>query len=342
MIGMGIYVDREYRRARGIGEDTGAHWQNYVRGVGEGYDTTMDVTPEQGRKINWDFNNVVTHGKSTAMLLALESVIGAKALASVHLKAVKEWGGRRMDWRDFQRMCEAESGQDLEWFFEQWARSSRSAMYKVAGQECKPAADGFDCTVSVGRAGTLLMPVTVAARFADGSEQRARTERLAGLDTLRFHAKAELKEVVIEPDHAVILAAAPVQEELVVREAARDMPYTGAGARALEVLEQAKKLKIEDAAVWRKLALTLYDGRYYAEALDALQRLLDKDPDTLFFANVWQGHILDLLGRRAEAVTKYAEAAKVPGSPRMQHSQYDMTIDKAWVAERLKTPFIRR
>jgi tetratricopeptide (TPR) repeat protein len=120
------------------------------------------------------------------------------------------------------------------------------------------------------------------------------------------------------------------------------MPYTGAGARALEVLEQAKKLKIEDAAVWRKLALTLYDGRYYAEALDALQRLLDKDPDTLFFANVWQGHILDLLGRRAEAVTKYAEAAKVPGSPRMQHSQYDMTIDKAWVAERLKTPFIRR
>ena len=52
--------------------------------------------------------------------------------------------------------------------------------------------------------------------------------------------------------------------------------------------------------------------------------------------------VLDLLGRRADAVAHYEEALKIPGSPSWQHSQYNLTINKQWVQERLKTPFERR
>jgi tetratricopeptide (TPR) repeat protein len=183
------------------------------------------------------------------------------------------------------------------------------------------------------------MPVTVAARFEDGSEQRAQTERLADIDELHFRAKAPLKEVVIEPDSAVALVQAPMTQVKLMAKI-REMPWTGAGATALEAYRQARELKVEDANIRFKLGLLLYDGKNYQEALEVMTQL-DK-PELRFAALVWQGHLLDLLGRRDEAVSRYQEALRIPGSPTMQHDQYNMKIDKQWVEERLKTPFQRR
>jgi hypothetical protein len=61
----------------------------------------------------------------------------------------------------------------------------------------------------------MRMPITVAARFENGSEQRALTERLADVDELRFEANSPLTSVVIEPDAAVALAE--VKRQLVCK-----------------------------------------------------------------------------------------------------------------------------
>jgi tetratricopeptide (TPR) repeat protein len=342
MIGLGIHADREYRRARGITGEVGAQWPKYVSGVKEGIETTIDLTQEQTSAIKWDFNNIVTHGKSAALLNALESVISPKMFEAVYRRCLREYAGKRLGWREFQRVCEAESGEDLEWFFEPWVRSSKSVAYRVAKQECSPTAGGFDCVVWVERTGGLKMPVTVAAGFEDGSQQRARTERLADLDELRFRAKSPLKKVVVEPDSAVAMAEAPAGAERELRTNIRDLPWTGAGDRALAAYQQARVMKIKDAGIWRKLALTLYDGKHYQEALEVLAQMERDDPEARFFALVWQGHVLDLLGRRAEAVRRYEEALKMPGSPSWQHGQYNLTINQEWVQERLKAPFERR
>jgi tetratricopeptide (TPR) repeat protein len=339
MIGMGIHADREYRRARGIGGSVGNLEANYVSGVAKGLDTTMDVTREQQSAIQWDFNNTVTHGKSAALLDALESVMGADAFQNLYRRCLKEYAGKQLGWREFQRVAESESGQDLDWFFEQWVRSSDTAAYRVAGKECSAAGAEFDCRVQVERTGGMRMPLTVAARFEDGSEQRARTERLADLDELRFRAKAPLKDAVIEPDSAVALVQAPLTQVKLMAKI-RQMPWTGVGAAALETYRQAQEMKIEDTNTRCKLSLILYDARYYQPALDAMTQL--ENTDFRFASLVWQGHLLDLLGRRAEAVTRYEEALKMTGSPNMQHSQYDMKIDKEWVAQRLKSPFERK
>jgi tetratricopeptide (TPR) repeat protein len=154
-----------------------------------------------------------------------------------------------------------------------------------------------------------------------------------------FRAKAPLKEVVIEPDSAVVLVEAPVTQ-MKFMAMIRQMPWTGVGAAALEMYRQAGELKIDDVGTRVKLALLLYDGKYYQESLDLMTQL--EKSDWRFAALVWQGHLLDLLGRRDEAVARYQEALKVPGSPNMQHAQYNMRINRAWVDERLKTPFERR
>lgn len=60
-----------------------------------------------------------------------------------------------------------------------------------------------------------------------------------------------------------------------------------------------------------------------------------------FAARVWEGHVLDLLGRRADAESRHREALAIPGSPRMRHDQYGITLDAEWVSARLVTPFQR-
>jgi len=337
MIGLGIHADREYRRARGI-TNVGELRQTYAEGVEKGYDTTMDVTDEQGRAIQWDFNNVVEHGKSSAALDALESVIGAKTFDAAYRRCLHQYGGKRMGWRDFQRVAEEESGQDLGWFFEQWVRSGVAANYKVAAQSCS----GDDCTVRIARAGTMRMPVTVAARFEDGTEQRAVTERLADEEVLHFRSKARLKEVVIEPDKAVVMAATPTPKDKDLLSQIEAQPYTGAGDESLSLYRNARDAGLQGDGPWLKLAWALYDGRHYPEALDAFKRLEKSDEAMWKFVSlVWQGHVLDLLGQRAEAIAEYQAALRLPGSPQVRHDQYHMKIDKQWVEERLKTPFTR-
>jgi tetratricopeptide (TPR) repeat protein len=336
MIGLGLHADREYRHARNIA-DAGALEANYVSGISQGLDTTMDVTEEQESAIQWDFNNIVEHGKSIAMLNALESVLGRETFDALYRRCLREYAGKQLAWREFQRIAEMQSGQDLDWFFESWVRSSGSVFYRVASKSCAASSAGFDCTVRIERTGAVRMPLTVAAKFEDGTEQRARTERTVVIDELHFHSKAKLRDVAIDPDRAVAMAEEPLAVKI------QKLPWTGAGAAALEAYKQARGVKIDDNGTRVKLFLILYDGRYYNEALEIVKAVFPAaNGDFRFVVLAWEGHLLDLLGRRTEAVTAYQEALKIPGEPSMRHGQYGMTIDKKWVEERLKTPFQRQ
>lgn len=53
------------------------------------------------------------------------------------------------------------------------------------------------------------------------------------------------------------------------------------------------------------------------------------------------GHLKDLLGEREDAIRYYRLALTLDTGQTMQHSQYNMSIDRAWIEERLKIPFKR-
>jgi hypothetical protein len=207
MLGLGIHADREYRRARGI--TTGGPETAYKLGVTEGRDTTMDLTEEHREAATWNVNNIVDHGKSAALLNALEAVVGVDRFDAIYRRCLQGFAGRRLGWREFQRVAEGEAGQDLGWFFEQWVRSSKAADYRVKDSTCSGVAGTHTCAVTVEALGKMRMPVSVLARFEDGSEQRARTDRLADVDVLTFRSRAPVKDVVIEPESAIALIAAP-------------------------------------------------------------------------------------------------------------------------------------
>ena len=93
-----------------------------------------------------------------------------------------------------------------------------------------------------------------------------------------------------------------------------------------------------------RVGFALYDTQRYAEALDAFRHLaqMTSDPPWPAIALIWQGHMLDLLNRRPEALTVYQQVVDMDTRDPMQHGQYRLKITPSpYAAQRLTTPFKR-
>jgi proline iminopeptidase len=95
--------------------------------------------------------------------------------------------------------------------------------------------------------------------------------------------------------------------------------------------------QVSDPMLLMRLGFALYDAKEYEKALAVFRRL--EETDEAGVALVWQGQMLDLLGRRAEALAAYRKAAGQ--SLYMRHGQYGIVVSREYVQTRMKTPFQR-
>lgn len=84
--------------------------------------------------------------------------------------------------------------------------------------------------------------------------------------------------------------------------------------------------------------MALYDVGRYLEALTVFQKMENVD-GAEGAALVWQGQMLDLLGKREEALTAYQKSTNFDLATR--HDQYGIILGKKYVAKRLESPFTR-
>ncbi len=349
-IGLGVYTDRGYVRNRGLeGEEHRQMMRRYTAGVEEGLDTTVIRTPEQMAQVKFDFNNVVIHGKGYGIISSLACVLGEDIFEQVIQRCLKEFAGRRLGAQEFQTVCEDVGRQDLGWFFDQWVRSNTFLSYEITSRKCAKQKGKYVSQIEVRSKGTLKMPVPVTAYFEDGTQQTKFTDRLLDPNVLEFISSSSMKKVVLDAEGSLpMIAQIPLKEGENLAEQVQRMPWTGAEKQALDLFLLARKAKSQNEDVWVKLGLTLYDGKYYPEAILAFEQVgnLAKPEDEWGIgARVWQGHILDLLGRREEAVRLYQKALQGinEGSPLLiRNDQYGIKINKKWVETRLKEPFVRK
>lgn len=318
----------------------------YIKGVRDGLDTTVSRSLEERSKIKFDFNNIVIHGKGFSIISALDCVLGEALFDRICRRCLKEFAGRRLGLHEFRAVCEQESGEDLGWFFDQWVNSNKYLSYKIASKKCKKKGDAYISEIEIRCLGNLKMPVPVAAHFEDGTTQRTFTNRLRDVDTIRFESLSPLKDVQLDPDQALPLVVPPPSlGEQELAKAIQNLPWVGAGKKALDIFNKARDRNLLSPGSWFKLGLTLYDGEYYKEALEAFRGVETQeqdDPLRAFAAIVWQGHLLDLLGQRDKALKCYNESLKKSVKREMRHDQYGIRLNKEWVQKRLKEPFRRK
>jgi hypothetical protein len=211
MIGLGMYADREYTKAKGVypKNHRSGSMNRYIQGVRSGLDTTINRSADEISKVKFDFNNVVVHGKGYSVISALDCMLGKKVFERIYRRCLKEFGGRRLGVYEFRSVCEEETGQDLGWFFDQWVNSNKYLSYEISSKKCEKKGDRYVCEVEVKCLGDLKMPVPVAAYFEDGTTQIKFTDRLLGTNVLEFKSASKLKEVRLDPDNKLALVVPP-------------------------------------------------------------------------------------------------------------------------------------
>jgi len=347
MIGLGVYADRAFMLAKGYGDQHERDMiQRYIQGTRDQLDTRMNRLPEERRKVDFDYNNVVNHGKGFGVISALACVMGKDTFESAYRRCLKEFKGRNLDVADFQHVCEEQSGEKLDWFFDQWVRTSRFLSYEITAQETSSEDRRCETTVKVRRLGTLRMPVPVTALFEDDSRQCLYTDRFLDECSLVFTSKTPLKEVKLDAQVELPLVIPPPDPTIAqLRKDIRNLEWTGEGDKAFQIYTKNKDIDLEDVGSLYKLGMCLFDGEHYEESLQILRKCTDlsrnKKSNSLYYHLTWQGHVLDLLNRREEALSCYKEALKYCGSRSVRHDQYLMRTDRRWIEKRIESPFQR-
>jgi len=105
----------------------------------------------------------LTYGKGSAILDMLKGQIGEAAFNRAISRYTSEFRFKNISLNEFIRICNEESGRDLNWFFDQWLRTSKVCDYAV--KEVRP-----DKIILENR-GQIQMPVRTRITFYDGSSK---------------------------------------------------------------------------------------------------------------------------------------------------------------------------
>jgi hypothetical protein len=102
---------------------------------------------------------------------------------------------------------------------------------------------------------------------------------------------------------------------------------------------------MSDARALQTLGLALYDAKRYEEALATFERMEEQDnadQEDQAAAVIWQGHMLDLLGRREEAIARYGKVVGMGLSSALRQDPYGLHSEfTSYARERMTTPFTR-
>jgi len=347
MIGLGVYADRSFMLAKGYSDQHERDMmRRYIAGVREGLDTRMDRSEEEAEKVDFDYDNVVVHGKGSSFISVLAYSLGKETFESAYRRCLDEFRGRPLAPSDFQRICEEESGQRLDGFFDPWIRTSQYLSYEIVSQDIKEKDGGYEIAENVRRRGKWRISIPVMAAFQDGSTQCQYTDPLLDECALVFVSKSPLKEITLDPLGGLPLVIPPPNSKIDdLFDEVNKLSWTGDGDKALKIFSQIKNFETEDLDSLFKLAMCLYDGKYYEESLKAFDKSAEigekKYKKWYFFGSVWKGHLLDLMMQREKALACYRQALQCGYSGSMQHDQYGIKVDRAWIEERLRIPFHR-
>lgn len=103
--------------------------------------------------------------------------------------------------------------------------------------------------------------------------------------------------------------------------------------------------RFKDPGQCLRVGFALYDAARYDEALAAFKKMAELaagDTTDLAIARIWQGHMLDLLGKRNDAIDAYQKVAAMNVSGNFRHDQFGIAYSpSAYAKMRIKEPFTR-
>jgi hypothetical protein len=157
----------------------------------------------------------ITYGKTSTMLLTLESVIGEDTMRQAMRVYFTRYRFTHPTKEDFLKTIEEVSGRDLRWYFNQAVYGTQVLDYEVLKidstpvdwykenlKEKKGETEYID-NVWIRRKGEFVIPIDVEIRFDNGSKVRELWDGRDRWVRYTYQKKAKIESVEVDPDHKI-------------------------------------------------------------------------------------------------------------------------------------------
>jgi tetratricopeptide (TPR) repeat protein len=248
---------------------------------------------------------------------------------------------------DFVSLCNEVSRRDWMPFFYQWCYGKGCPAYHLVGFKSEEGKEGWETTVKIRNDGQGIVRCPLELRMEKAGREEVFWVRGGEESTFFYKTKKKVTDVVIDPEETAYqadLAARRKDPAYLVRSLGwgRKSNREIASKYGREWLDQ-----ITDPGLLLKTGFALYDVKRYDEALAVFEKMEEKaggQRTTKAIAVIWQGHMLDLLKKRQEAISRYEKVAAMETKREIyqRHDQFGLAYyPSPYARERINTPFTR-
>jgi hypothetical protein len=133
----------------------------------------------------------LTYGKGAAIVSMLKGVMGKEAFDRIMKRYFDEFSFRNIKVKDLARISQEESGQDLNWFFNQWLATDKICDYAVRDVSLDE--------VVVERRGRIRMPIETDIEYSDGDREIDSWDGRGEFRKIKIKDKKLIKRIKIDP-----------------------------------------------------------------------------------------------------------------------------------------------
>jgi hypothetical protein len=154
--------------------------------------------------VNYSTYGTAVYAKPACMLHTLRGVMGDSLFGEFLRLYYRRGLLRHPRPGDVYRAAADVSGRDLARFFDDWVNTTRRASFALGGIRREHEGDAHRSVVTVRRLEKMVIPVTVEARFADGTRQERQVEPLARETPVVFESRSRLAGATLDPRHEIV------------------------------------------------------------------------------------------------------------------------------------------
>ena len=159
---------------------------------------------------SWEYEVASDYGKasywkSSTVMHTLDGYLGEATMREFLRTYYHRWRFRHPTTRDLQQVAEEVSGEDLDWFFEQYVYGTAVVDYAVDTVEVTRDSTGVTSLVRVRRLRDGVFPQTLEVRFEDGASERVAWDGEAASKAFMFEHGTPVGEAFLDPENAIWL-----------------------------------------------------------------------------------------------------------------------------------------
>ncbi|OGF56306.1 MAG: hypothetical protein A2Z21_03905 [Candidatus Fraserbacteria bacterium RBG_16_55_9] len=143
--------------------------------------------------------------KGSGILWMLRGLLGKETFDGLLREYYKRFQLKNATTKDFTALTEEMSQKELDWFFDEWLRTTKALDFSVEDVRSTPQGDGrYQNTLTVQRIGDAIMPVLIQIMDSKGETQKIEWDGQEAMKQFVVEGDSPLQNVIVDPERTVL------------------------------------------------------------------------------------------------------------------------------------------